>query len=303
MDYKTYSNYLFTTPAFSAVRLLGIERQINTKASLIGAVMFEGATGSCLERVASGILTIARQKGDLVDNMPIVEASSGTFAVALAIVAKQFGYTLYLVMPETVDQKRKNLLKFLGAKVVLTKAIYGREGCVKKAKEVAQEVSGYFVDFYSNDDNVEYHRRITGPALLQSVDSKVDIIVAGVGSGATISGVAEYVKAWTNGVQVVAVEPYESSVISGGFAGKHGINGLGAGFIPENFNELVVDLVTTAKTRDALDCATDLMKVEGIPAGPASGAVMSVAIRLAKQKENQGKQIVALLPSRQEIEY
>ncbi|MEG2054014.1 MAG: pyridoxal-phosphate dependent enzyme [Oscillospiraceae bacterium] len=302
MEENIYPNYLCASPTVTAVRLHSMEKLYGLNCELIGAVLFEGATGSCMDKVCMGMLTLARRSGKLTEGMPIVEASHGTFGSALAIVARQLGHKVYLVMPETVEPDRVKALRFLGAEIVTTKALYGREHIEKRAADLAQELGGYYINYFANDDNVEYHRQVTGPELMKTLGGKLDVLVAGVGSGGTVSGVGEYIKAWTNNVKVVAVEPYESSVISGGFAGRHQIAGIGAGFVPQNYNNLIVDEVQTVTTGDALKTAQQLMKYEGLPAGPASGAAASVAIRLAALKENENKRIVMVLSSRQELD-
>lgn len=301
MPNTVYHSYLAANAPLRVVELTEYARRYALTGQFMGAVMFEGVTGTCLDNVAAGMLAMAVQSGKLEKGKPIIEASSGTFGAALALAGRRLGHPVYLVMPVTAEEERQHLLRCLGASIFTANPLYGREGCLKKARELAAESGGYFVNYFDNDDNPEYHRRVTGPALMSSCAGELDFVVAGVGSAGTACGVAEYIKARISRIKTVAVEPYECSVLSGGFAGKHGIPGLGAGFIPENYNPAVIDRVMTITTTEALKTAQELLKLEGIPAAPASGAVVCAARKLAQEPENAGKRIVALLGARQEL--
>lgn len=301
MPNQIYPSYLAAAAPVKVIELAEYARRYHLTGRFLGAVLFEGVTGTCLDNVAAGMLAMAVQSGKLQKGKPIIEASSGTFGAALALAGRRLGHPVYLVMPLTVDDERQHLLRCLGASIFTTDPLYGRDGCLKKARQLAQENGGYFVNYFDNDDNPEYHRRVTGPALLAGCAGELDYIVAGVGSAGTVCGVAEYTKARTSRIKIIAVEPYECSVLSGGFAGKHGIPGLGPGFIPANYNDAVIDGVMTATTTEALKTAQELLQLEGIPAAPATGAVVCAARKLMQQPENAGKRIVALMGARQEL--
>ncbi len=303
------ASYLKATPVIRTVQLTHYSRKLGLAEPLVAGIQFDGATGSCADHVSEGILRLAIADGVLAPGAPVVEAGYGSFALALALACRRLGHPLTLVMPATVSNERQQLLHSLGATVATTNPLYGRDGQLSTARKLAEEQGGYFVNQFDNEYNVEFHKRITGPALLRALGSDpkdpagcgVDIAVIGVGSAGTISGVGEYLKAWAGNVKVVAVEPHECSVLSGGFAGKHRIPGLGAGFVPGNYNPYIVDQIVRVPTSEAQRTAGQLLLTEGIPAGPASGAVVCAAAQLAQMEENQGKKIVVLLPTRQEI--
>lgn len=298
---SAFGEYLAATPVVRMAQLERYSRKNGLPQTLLAGLMFDGATGSCADHVSEGILRLARADGVLTEGMPVIEAGYGSFALALALACRRLGHALTLVMPASVADDRQQLLRGLGATVVTTNPLYGREGQLKRAREIALEYDGYFVNQFDNEYNCEFHKRVTGPALLKAVDDQLDIAVIGVGSAGTLTGVGEYLKAWGGNVRIVAVEPHECSVLSGGFAGKHHIPGLGAGFRPENYNPYIVDQIVSVPSAEAQRSASWLLLTEGIPAGPASGAVACAAAQLALQPENAGKRIVALLPTRQEL--
>lgn len=296
-----FSEYLGATPVIRLIQLARYSQKNGLPAPLLAGVMFDGATGSCADHTAEGILRFAAADGVLAKGMPVVEAGYGSFSLALALACRRLGHPLTLVMPGTVPAERQQLLRGLGANIATTNPLYGRDGQLQLARQLAEEQNGYFVDQFDNEYNVEFHKRITGPALLQAVGGQLDIAVIGVGSAGTVTGVGEHLKAWAGNVKIVAVEPHECSVLSGGFAGKHNIPGLGAGFKPGNYNPYIVDRIVRVPSHEAQRAASQLLLCEGIPAGAASGAVAAAAVQLAAQPENAGKRIVALLPTRQEL--
>ena len=295
------SEYLGATPVVRVVQLTRYSRQHQLSVPLLAGLMFDGATGSCADHVSEGILRLATADGTLTPGMPVLEAGYGSFSLALALACRRLGHPLTLVMPASVEQERQQLLHSLGAAIVTTNPLYGREGQLQLARSLAQQQNGYFLDPFDNEYNVEFHKRMTGPALLRAVGSELDMVVIGVGSAGTITGVGEYLKAWAGNVRVVAVEPHECSVLSGGFAGRHSIPGLGAGFQPGNYNPYIVDQIVRVPSAEAQRAAGQLLLYDGIPAGPASGAVACAALQLALQSENAEKRIVALLPTRQDV--
>lgn len=300
MDTQTLA-YLGATPVVRVVGLARYSQKNQLEQPLLAGLMFDGATGSCADHVSEGVLRLAQADGALAPGAPVFEAGYGSFSMALALACRRLGHPLTLVMPATADPARQQLLRGLGANIATTSPLYGREGQLQLARQLAAEQEGYMVDQFDNEYNVGFHKRITGPMLLQALDGEVDIAVIGVGSAGTITGVGEYLKAWAGNVRVVAVEPHECSVLSGGFAGRHRIPGLGAGFVPGNYNPYIVDQIVRVPSTEAQRAATQLLLCEGIPAGPASGAVAAAAAQLARQPENEGKRVVALLPTRQEL--
>lgn len=232
---ENYYEHLYHGPVVS---LRGYCAHHRLQGSILAYLDFGGATGSAKDGLAEGMLALAAEQGLLAKGQPIVEASSGTFAVALTIAARHSGHPVTLTMPEGVPDERKKLLRSLGAQLAFSSPLDGRRGAERLARELAETQNGYYTNYFANDLNPEYHRRVTGPNILKETDSQLDAVVIGVGSGGTITGVGEYLRAWENTVKVVAVEPYESQAIGGGFPGRHGIAGLGAGFVPENYNPL-----------------------------------------------------------------
>ena len=300
MENKIYNSFFETSRVINLIHLHKYKELHNLKSNITVATMFNGATGSYLDDLSMGLLVLAIKNNKVKKNMPIIEVASERYAVALAVACNQLGNKLHLVMKKNIDYEYIKKLEFLGAKVVLVSSEYGFSGLISKAKQLEKTLDGYFLNYLDNEDNIEYHKLVTAPFILNALGEKLDIIVCGVSSGGTITGVGEYIKSWrgTDKVKVVAVEPYESCVISGGFAGKHGIDGLGIGFVPENYNSNIVDRVETITTGDAVITANELLKYEGIPASIASGAVVSVAKQLAKLPENKEKNILVFLPNR-----
>jgi cysteine synthase A len=246
-----------------------------------------GATGSAKDALAEGMLALALERGQLRAGQPVVEASSGTFAVALTVAAIHSGHPVHLVMPGTVPVSRQHMLGELGARVELTNYVYGRAGTLRRAQQLAQAAGGYFVNYFANDDNPEYHRRVTGPAILRALDGELTALVAGVGSGGTLTGVGEYLKAWGGNVWTVAVQPFESQSLTGGFSGRHGIAGIGPGFVPDNYNPYIVDEVVSVTTGDAIQAAREVLATDAVPASASCGAVLCAARELQKRRSGR----------------
>jgi cysteine synthase A len=254
--------------------------------------------GSVKDRIGPAMLLAAEAGGLIRPGAPIIEPTSGNTGIALAFACAVRGYRLILTMPETMSTERQKLLRHLGAEVILTPGIQGMTGAMNRAREIAAESPGaYMPDQFSNPANPEAHRRTTAEEIWRDTDGKVDILVAGVGTGGTITGVAEVIKARKSSFQAVAVEPAASPVLSGGPAGPHLIQGIGAGFIPTILNREIIDEVITVADQDALETARAVAKQEGILCGISSGAAVCAALGLARRPQNRGKQIVAILPS------
>ena len=254
--------------------------------------------GSVKDRIGPAMLLAAEARGLVRPGALIVEPTSGNTGIALAFVCAARGYRLILTMPDTMSLERRKLLKHLGAEVILTPGSQGMTGAVHRAREIAAEPPGaYMPDQFSNPANPEIHRRTTAEEIWRDTDGKVDILVAGVGTGGTITGVAEVIKARKPSFQAVAVEPAASPVLSGGPPGPHLIQGIGAGFIPQVLNREIIDEVITVADEDALKTAREVAQREGILCGISSGAAVCAALSLARHPDNRGKQIVAILPS------
>lgn len=259
------------------VPLSNYEKKHALSGELLAYLNYGGPTYSAKDSLAMGMLQIAREKGTLQPSQKIVEASSGSFAVALTIAATKLGHPVFLIVPANTPFDRQKYLSELGAKIILAKTKSDALSNMKQARAFAEETGAYFVNYLSNDDNPEFHRQSTGPSLLKALSNKIDTLVVGVGSGGTLTGTAEYLKAWLGDIWVVAVQPAESQVLTGGFVGKHGIHGIGLSFIPENYNPYIVDEIVSIPTGDAVDTAKELLLLEGIPASTSAGAVLCAA--------------------------
>ena len=273
---KNYYQKLYACPI---VELSGYASAFRLKGRIFAYLNFDGPTGTGKDALAEGMLALAVERGDLKKGQTVVEASAGSFATALTIAGRQSGHPVVLAVPSGISTQRQKQLEDLGARLVFSSSTQGRSALKELARKTARECDGYFIDFFSNDDNPEYHRRVTGPAILNNCPG-LDTIVAGVGSGGTITGVGEYVRAWENQIRMVAVEPYESQAIGGGFPGRHQIPGLGAGFVPENYNPYVVDTVLTVTTADAERASKEVLLCDGIPACTSGGATLAAAVQL-----------------------
>ena len=279
-----YPNIYQTLLPGPIVELRGYLAACGLRGRLYAYLNYNGPTGTARDELAEGMLALALERGALTPGQTIVEAVSGPFATALTLAGLTAGHPVTLVMPEDAPAMRQESLLRLGAQIIHTPAQAGLAGARALAKATAAEKGWYYMDWLNNDDNPTYHRRVTGPALVRSIaregSSIVDSIVIGVGSGGTITGVAEYIKAWNSMVRIVAVEPAECAAISGGFIGQHGILGIGPGFVPENYNPYVVDTVLTVTTADAERAAREVLFFDGVPACTSAGATLAAAVQL-----------------------
>lgn len=269
----------------------------NLEATIVAKLEYFNPAGSVKDRIALAMIVDAEEKGLLKSGATIIEPTSGNTGIGLAFVAASKGYKLILTMPETMSLERRNLLKALGANLVLTPGPGGMNAAVEKAKELHKETPGSIIlQQFENPSNPKVHKLTTGEEIWKDMDGKVDIFVAGVGTGGTISGVGEALKGHNKSVQIVAVEPNESPILSGGTPGPHKIQGIGANFIPKNFNPEFVDEVIKVPADAAIKTSRDLATKEGLLVGISSGAAVFAALELAKRSENKGKNIVVLLP-------
>jgi len=292
--YKKITDLIGKTPL---LELSNIEKEQNLQAKVIAKLEYFNPAGSVKDRIARAMIDDAEAKGLLKPNSVIIEPTSGNTGIGLSAVAAARGYRIILTMPETMSIERRNLLKAYGAELVLTEGAKGMKGAIAKAQELAADIENSFIPGqFVNPANPEIHRQTTGPEIWQDTEGKVDIFVAGVGTGGTVSGVGEYLKSQNPNIQVVAVEPDSSPVLSKGVAGAHKIQGIGAGFIPDTLNTTIYDEIITVTNEDAFATGKALAKKEGVLVGISSGAAAYAAILLAKRPENKGKTIVALLP-------
>ena len=292
--YKKITDLIGNTPL---LELENYGRLQDLGATVFGKLEYFNPAGSVKDRIAKAMIDDAEAKGVLKPDSVIIEPTSGNTGIGLAAVAAARGYKVILTMPETMSVERRNLLKAYGAQVVLTPGVNGMKGAIQKAQELAAENENSFIPSqFTNSANPRAHRSTTGPEIWNDTDGKVDIFVAGVGTGGTVSGVGEYLKSQNPDVKVVAVEPAGSPVLSGEKPGPHKIQGIGAGFVPETLNTVVYDEIIRVENEDAFKTGRLLAKKEGLLVGISSGAAVWAAAQLAKRPENKGKIIVALLP-------
>lgn len=292
--YKSLTDLIGKTPL---LELSNYEKKHGLNATVIGKLEYFNPAGSVKDRIAKAMIDDAEAKGLLTPESVIIEPTSGNTGIGLASVAAARGYRVILTMPETMSVERRNLLKAYGAELVLTEGAKGMPGAIAKADELAHEIPHAFIPGqFVNAANPEAHRRTTGPEIWEDTDGKVDFLVAGVGTGGTITGTGEYLKARNPNIKVVAVEPDASPVLSGGPSGPHKLQGIGAGFVPEVLDTRVYDEVIRVKNEDAFTAGRELSKAEGLLIGISAGAAVWAATELARRPENAGKVIVAILP-------
>ena len=292
--YKGTLGLIGNTPL---VEVTNIERELALEATVLVKLEYLNPAGSVKDRVAKAMIEDAEAKGKLKEGSVIIEPTSGNTGIGLAVIGAAKGYRVILTMPETMSVERRNILKAYGAEVVLTDGTKGMTGAIEKAEELSAAIPGSFIPGqFVNPANPAVHKATTGPEIWRDTDGKVDLFIAGVGTGGTLTGVGEYLKEQNPEIRIVALEPEGSPVLSGGRSGAHGLQGIGAGFVPDVLNTTIYDEVFRASDRDAFDTAKLLAKKEGISAGISSGAALFGAITLAKRPENKGKVIVALLP-------
>ena len=279
------------------LELTHLEKAEGLKAKILAKLEYFNPAGSAKDRVAKAMIDDAEAKGLLKEGSVIIEPTSGNTGIGLAAVAAARGYRTIIVMPDTMSVERRQLLKAYGAELVLTEGAKGMSGAIAKAEQLAKEIPGGFVaGQFVNPANPEAHRQTTGPEIWEDTDGKVDIFVAGVGTGGTITGVGEYLKSKNPNVKIVAVEPAGSPVLSGGKPGPHKVQGIGAGFVPQVLNTSVYDEIIPVENEDAFQTGRRIGSTEGVLVGISSGAAAWAALQLAKRPENEGKTLVALLP-------
>ena len=292
--YKGTLGLIGNTPL---VEVVNIEKELGLEATLLVKLEYLNPAGSVKDRIAKAMIEDAEEKGILKEGSVIIEPTSGNTGIGLASIAAAKGYRIILTMPETMSVERRNILKAYGAEIVLTEGAKGMKGAIAKADDLAKEIPNSFLPGqFVNTANPAAHKKTTGPEIWNDTDGAVDIVIAGVGTGGTLSGIGAYLKEQKPEVQIVALEPASSPVLSEGKAGPHKIQGIGAGFVPDTLDTKIYDEIYKAEADEAFETAKLLAKKEGVLVGISSGAALAGAIALAKRPENKGKTIVALLP-------
>lgn len=292
--YQGISDLVGRTPLVEAVRL---EKKLGLKAKLLLKLEYLNPAGSVKDRVAKEMLEDAERRGVITAGATIIEPTSGNTGIGLAAMAVAKGYRAILTMPDTMSVERRNILKAYGAEIVLTPGAEGMKGAIAKAEALAKEIPGSFIPGqFENPANPEAHRKTTGPEIWEDTDGNVDIFVAGVGTGGTITGTGSYLKEKNPAIRIVAMEPASSPVLSGGTAGPHMLQGIGAGFVPDILDTDVYDEIVTVENEKAFEYGKELARTEGFLVGISSGAALCAAVEQARKPENEGKTIVVLLP-------
>ncbi len=291
--YKSSTELIGKTPL---AELMRIEEKYKLKAKIYAKLEYFNPAGSVKDRVALGMIDKAEKDGKLVKNSVIVEPTSGNTGIGIAAAGVAKGYRVVIVMPETMSVERRNLIAAYGAEVVLSEGTSGMKGAIAKAEEIARKGNGIILGQFVNPANPDIHYRTTGPEIYADMDGDIDFFVAGVGTGGTITGVGKYLKEKIAGVRIIAVEPEKSPVLSSGKSGAHGIQGIGAGFVPPVLDTSVYDEVITVSDADAYSFGRDIAKTEGYLVGISSGAALKAAVEIASRPENAGKKIVTLFP-------
>lgn len=292
--YKGFTELIGKTPL---VEVTNIEQKYDLKAKVLVKLEYRNPAGSVKDRAAYYMIKEAEERGILKEGSVIIEPTSGNTGIGLAAIAATKGYRAIFTMPETMSVERRNILKAYGAEIVLTEGTKGMKGAIEKAEELATEIKGAFIPAqFENPENAQAHYETTGPEIWEDTDGTVDIFVASVGTGGTITGTGRFLKGKNAAIKVVAVEPSDSPVLSGGQPGAHKIQGIGAGFVPNVLDTSIYDEIVTVENEQAFEASKELTKKEGILTGISSGAALFAAIVLAKRPENAGKTIVALLP-------
>lgn len=294
---KIYSGAAALIGNTPLTELPNIMKKHNLEARLLAKLEYFNPSGSVKDRIAKEMIEDAEKRGILKPGAVIIEPTSGNTGIGLAAIAAAKGYKLIIVLPETMSVERRNIIKAYGAEIVLTEGSKGMKGAIEKAKEIADNTEGSFIPGqFENPSNPEAHKKTTGPEIWDDTDGEIDIFIAGVGTGGTITGVGRYLKEKKPGIKVIAVEPETSPVLSKGTAGTHKIQGIGAGFVPKTLDTEIYDEIIAVSDEDAFNYSKELAKEEGILTGISSGAALCAAASVAKKPENKGKTIVVLLP-------